>query len=100
MKTDCKGHLPSLDEAIALAEREKNMTDPYRILRRFQDQRLGLDVPTLTETELHVRLVTEATIDAILAEHGLAHPLTVCRDCEHYNEDTGRCISEEGCRHV
>ena len=73
-------------------------TNPYIILRRFQDWRLGLDVPTLTETELYVRLVTETTIDAILAEHGLAHPLTVCRDCEHYNENTGRCESEEQCR--
>ena len=36
----------------------------------------------------------------LLAEHGLAHPLTVCRDCEHYNEDSGRCDSEEVCRHV
>lgn len=75
-------------------------TDPYRVLRLFQDQRLGLDVPTLTETELYVRLVTETTIDAILAEHGLAHPLTVFRVCRHYNENTGRCESEENCRHV
>ena len=75
-------------------------TDPYRILRRFQDQRLSLDVPTLTETELYVRLVTETTIDAILAEHGLSIPLTVCRDCRHYNENTGRCESEENCHHV
>ena len=73
-------------------------TNPYRILRRFQDWRLGLDVPTLTETELYARLVTETTIDAILAEHGLANPLTVCRDCRHYNENTGRCESEEPCR--
>lgn len=72
--------------------------NPYRTLRLFQDQRLGLDVPTLTETELYVRLVTETTIDAILAEHGLANPLTVCRDCRHYNENTGRCESEEQCR--
>ena len=72
-------------------------TAPYRILRRFQDQRLSLDVPTLTETELYVRLVTETTIDAILAEHGLASPLTVCRDCRHYNENSGRCESEEKC---
>ena len=35
---------------------------------------------------------------SILAEHGLAHPLTVCRDCRHYNENTGRCESEEQCR--
>ena len=72
-------------------------TNPYRILRRFQDWRLGLDVRTLTEAGLHVRLVSEA-IDAILAEHGLSIPLTVCRDCEHYNEDSGRCESEEQCR--
>lgn len=72
--------------------------NPYRTLRLFQGQRLGLDVPTLTETELYVRLVTETTIDAILAEHGLANPLTVCRDCRHYNENTGRCESEEQCR--
>ena len=74
-------------------------TDPYRILRRFQDHRLGLDVPTLTEAGLHIRLVSEA-IDAILAEHGLANPLTVCRDCRNFNEDTGRCESEENCHHV
>ena len=72
-------------------------TNPYRILRRFQDWRLGLDVRTLTEAGLHIRLVTEA-IDAILAEHGLSIPLTVCRDCRHYNENTGRCESEEQCR--
>ena len=74
-------------------------TNPYIILRRFQDWRLGLDVRTLTEAGLHARLVSEA-IDAILAEHGLAHPLTVCRDCEYYNENTGRCESEEKCHHV
>ena len=72
-------------------------TEPYRILRRFQDWRLGLDVRTLTDAGLHIRLVSEA-IDAILAEQGLAHPLTVCRDCRHYNENTGRCESEEQCR--
>ena len=44
----------------------------YPILRRFHDQRIGLDVPTLKETELYVRLVTETTIDAIFAEQGLA----------------------------
>ena len=78
---------------------EANMkNDPYRILRRFQDQRLGLDVPTLTETELYVRLVTETTINAILAGHGLANPLTVCRNCLNFNENTGRCESEEPCR--
>lgn len=71
-------------------------TNPYIILRRFQDWRLGLDVRTLTEAGLHVRLVSEA-IDAILAEHGLSIPLTVCRDCRHYNENTGRCESEEQC---
>ena len=74
-------------------------TDPYRILRRFQDWRLGLDVRTVTETGLPTRLASEA-IDAILAEHGLAHPLTVCRVCRHYNENTGRCESEENCHHV
>ena len=74
-------------------------TDPYRILRRFQDWRRGLDVRTLTEAGLHIRLVSEA-IDAILAEHGLSIPLTVCRDCRHYNENTGRCESEENCHHV
>ena len=72
-------------------------TNPYVILRRFQDWRLGLDVRTLTEAGLHIRLVTEA-IDAILAEHGLSIPLTVCRNCRHYNENTGRCESEEQCR--
>ena len=72
-------------------------TNPYIILRRFQDWRLGLDVRTLTEAGLHIRLVTEA-IDAILAEHGLSIPLTVCRNCRHYNENTGRCESEEQCR--
>ena len=72
-------------------------TNPYRILRRFQDWRLGLDVRTLTEAGLHIRLVTEA-IDAILAEHGLGNPLTVCRDCLNFNENTGRCESEEQCR--
>ena len=72
-------------------------TNPYRILRRFQDWRLGLDVRTLTETELYVRLITETTIDAILAEHGLANPLTVCRNCLNFNENTGRCESEEKC---
>ena len=72
-------------------------TDPYRILRRFQDWRLGLDVRTLTEAGLHIRLVSEA-IDAILAEHGLANPLTVCRNCLNFNENTGRCESEEPCR--
>ena len=72
-------------------------TNPYIILRRFQDWRLGLDVRTLTEAGLHIRLVSEA-IDAILAEHGLSIPLTVCRDCRHYNENTGRCESEEQCR--
>ena len=71
-------------------------TNPYIILRRFQDWRLGLDVRTLTEAGLHIRLVTEA-IDAILAEHGLSIPLTVCRNCRHYNESTGRCESEEQC---
>lgn len=77
---------------------EANMkNDPYRILRRFQDWRLGLDVRPLHETGLHKHLLTEA-IDAILAEHGLANPLTVCRDCRHYNENTGRCESEEQCR--
>ena len=72
-------------------------TNPYRILRRFQDWRLGLDVRPLHEAGLHKHLLTEA-IDAILAEHGLANPLTVCRDCRHYNENTGRCESEEQCR--
>ena len=72
-------------------------TNTYIILRRFQDWRLGLDVRTLTEAGLHIRLVTEA-IDAILAEHGLSIPLTVCRNCRHYNENTGRCESEEQCR--
>ena len=72
-------------------------TNPYIILRRFQDWRLGLDGRTLTEAGLHIRLVTEA-IDAILAEHGLSIPLTVCRNCRHYNENTGRCESEEPCR--
>ena len=72
-------------------------TNPYIILRRFQDWRLGLDVRTLTEAGLHIRLVTDA-IDAILAEHGLSIPLTVCRNCRHYNENTGRCESEEQCR--
>ena len=72
-------------------------TNPYIILRRFQDWRLGLDVRTLTEAGLHIRLVTEA-IDAILAGHGLSIPLTVCRNCRHYNENTGRCESEEQCR--
>ena len=72
-------------------------TNPYRILRRFQDWRLGLDVRTLTEAGLHIRLVSEA-IDAILAEHGLANPLTVCRNCLNFNENTGRCESEEPCR--
>ena len=72
-------------------------TNPYIILRRFQDWRLGLDVRTLTEAGLHIRLVTEA-IDAILAEHGLANPLTVCRNCLNFNENTGRCESEEPCR--
>ena len=72
-------------------------TNPYIILRRFQDWRLRLDVRTLTEAGLHIRLVTEA-IDAILAEHGLSIPLTVCRNCRHYNENTGRCESEEQCR--
>ena len=72
-------------------------TNPYIILRRFQDWRLGLDVRTLTEAGLHIRLVTES-IDAILAEHGLSIPLTVCRNCRHYNENTGRCESEEQCR--
>ena len=71
-------------------------TNPYRILRRFQDWRLGLDVRTLTEAGLHIRLVTEA-IDAILAEHGLSIPLTVCRNCLNFNENTGRCESEEPC---
>ena len=71
--------------------------NPYRMLRRFQDCRLGLDVRTLTEAGMHIRLVTEA-IDAILAEHGLSIPLTVCRNCRHYNENTGRCESEEQCR--
>ena len=73
-------------------------TNPYRILRRFHDQRIGLDVPTLKETELYVRLVTETTIDAILAEHGLDNALTVCRNCLNFNENTGRCESEEPCR--
>lgn len=72
-------------------------TNPYIILRRFQDWRLGLDVRTLTEAGLHIRLVSEA-IDAILAEHGLANPLTVCRNCLNFNENTGRCESEEPCR--
>ena len=72
-------------------------TNPYIILRRFQDWRLGLDVRTLTEAGLHIRLVTEA-IDAILAEHGLSIPLTVCRNCLNFNENTGRCESEEPCR--
>ena len=72
-------------------------TNPYIILRRFQDWRLGLDVRTLTEAGLHIRLVTEA-IDAILAAHGPSIPLTVCRNCRHYNENTGRCESEEQCR--
>ena len=72
-------------------------TNPYIILRRFQDWRLGLDVRTLTEAGLHIRLVTEA-IDAILAEHGLDNPLTVCRNCLNFNENTGRCESEEPCR--
>ena len=72
-------------------------TNPYIVLRRFQDWRLGRDVRTLTEAGLHIRLVTEA-IDAILAEHGLSIPLTVCRNCRHYNENTGRCESEEQCR--
>ena len=72
-------------------------TNPYRILRRFQDWRLGLDVRTLHETGLHKHLLTDA-IDAILAEHGLANPLTVCRDCLNFNENTGRCESEEPCR--
>ena len=71
--------------------------NPYIILRRFQDWRLGLDVRTLTEAGLHIRLVTEA-IDAILAEHGMANPLTVCRNCLNFNENTGRCESEEPCR--
>ena len=72
-------------------------TNPYIILRRFQDWRLGLDVRPLTEAGLHIRLITEA-IDAILAEHSLSIPLTVCRNCRHYNENTGRCESEEQCR--
>ena len=72
-------------------------TNPYIILRRLQDWRLGLDVRPLTEAGLHIRLVTEA-IDAILAEHGLANPLTVCRNCLNFNEKTGRCESEEPCR--
>ena len=72
-------------------------TNPYRILRRFQDWRLGLDVRPPHETGLHKHLLTEA-IDAILAEHGLANPLTVCRDCLNFNENTGRCESEEQCR--
>ena len=76
---------------------EMRKTNPYIILRRFQDWRLGLDVRTLTEAGLHIRLVTEA-IDAILAEHGMANPLTVCRNCLNFNENTGRCESEEPCR--
>lgn len=76
-------------------------TNPYRILRRFQDWRIGLDVRPLRETGLHKHLLTDAIdaiLDAILAEHGLSIPLTVCRDCRHYNENTGRCESEEQCR--
>ena len=34
---------------------------------------------------------------SILAEHGLANPLTVCRNCLNFNENTGRCESEEKC---
>lgn len=70
--------------------------NPYIILRRFQDWQLKLDARQLTEAGLNVQLVSEA-IDAILAEHGLAHPLTVCRGCRHFNEDTGLCGSEEKC---
>lgn len=50
-------------------ENESMKNDHHRIPRFPQDRRLGLDVPTLTKTELYARLVTEATIDSILDEH-------------------------------
>ena len=79
-------------------ENESMKNDHHRIPRFPQDRRLGLDIPTLTKTELYARLVAEATIDAILDEHVLAKPLTVCRNCRNFNENTGHCESDEHCR--
>ena len=66
--------------------------DHYSIPRCPQERRLGLDVPTLTKTELYARLVTEATIDAILDEHVAGHQPT---DRQQHDKDTERSKSDD-----
>ena len=69
--------------------------DHHRIPRFPQDRRLGLDIPTLTKTELYARLVTEATVDAILDEHVAGHQTT---DRQQPDKDTERRKSDDHCR--
>ena len=66
--------------------------DHYRIMGFPQDRRLDLDVPTLTKTELYARLVTEATIDAILDKHVAGHRPT---DRQQPDKDTERSKSDD-----
>ena len=73
-------------------ENESMKNDHHRIMGFPQDRRLGLDVPTLTKTELYARLVTEAAIDDILAEHVAGHPPT---DRQQPDKDTERRKSDD-----
>ena len=76
-------------------EKESMKNDHHRIPRFPQDRRLGLDIPRLTKTELYARLVTEATIDDILAEHVAGHRPT---DRQQSDKDTERSKSDDHCR--
>ena len=76
-------------------EKESMKNDHYRIPGCPQDRRLGLDVPTLTKTELYARLVTDAAIDAILDEHVDGHQPT---DRQQSDKDTERSKSDDHCR--
>ena len=79
-------------------ENESMKNDHHRIPRFPQDRRLGLDIPTLTKTELYARLVTEAAIDAIIDGHVDGHKSTGCHDCRNFNENNGRRESDDHCR--
>ena len=73
-------------------ENESMKNDHHRIMGFPQDRRLDLDVPRLTKTELYARLVTEAAIDAILAEHVAGHQPT---DRQQHDKDAERSKSDD-----
>lgn len=64
---------------------ETKLQEAAKVLRRFQDWRLGYDVRTMTEADLSPSEMT-AAIDTLLAFFDLEKPLVDCRRCQYNGE--------------